>query len=197
MNRYEIRAIGYGGQGVISLSKMITKAAVSFENLLAVQTEAYSASARGGKCWADCVVELDRGEKMIDYPRALSPYDFVFVLSDEASREVSKKDVKKESGWLLWDNSIIEKFRTAKKVPSLAIPAREIAMKEFGNVIYGSVILFGAFTALSSVISKDSALKALKASVPPKTIDLNVKAFERGFEIGIARKEEVKQEKEG
>jgi 2-oxoglutarate ferredoxin oxidoreductase subunit gamma len=79
VNRYEIHAVGLGGMGVIQLSKLITKAAVNYQNRIAVQTEAYSAAARGGRCWADVVVELDEAEKMIDYPKALSPYDFVFV----------------------------------------------------------------------------------------------------------------------
>ena len=47
MVRYEIRIAGFGGQGVITLSKLIITAASLYENLAATQTEAYSASARG------------------------------------------------------------------------------------------------------------------------------------------------------
>ncbi len=193
MKRYEIRVIGFGGQGVISLSKMITKASINHEGLLAVQTEAYSASARGGKCWADCVVELDREEKMIDYPRALSPYDFVFVLSDEASKEIQKKDLKKE-GWLVWDSSTIEKFRLSAKVPSLAIPAQEIAIKEYGDPVYGSTVLFGAFTSLSGIFSKEAAIRTVEESVPKRTLENNIKAFEFGFSLGERRKQEPRVE---
>ncbi|MHA1669806.1 MAG: hypothetical protein ACTSV5_04415 [Promethearchaeota archaeon] len=46
MVRYEIRISGYGGQGVITLSKMIITASSLYENLAATQTEAYSAAAR-------------------------------------------------------------------------------------------------------------------------------------------------------
>jgi len=46
MTRYEIRAAGFGGQGIITLSKMIVTAASMFEGLAATQTEAYSAEAR-------------------------------------------------------------------------------------------------------------------------------------------------------
>nr|MDO8115275.1 2-oxoacid:acceptor oxidoreductase family protein [Candidatus Sigynarchaeota archaeon] len=189
MKRFEIHAVGLGGMGVIQLSKLITKAAVNYQNKNAVQTEAYSASARGGKCWADVVIELDDQEKMIDYPKALSPYDFIFVLSEEAASDVKKSDVK-DAGWVLWDPSIISKFRAAAKMPSLAIPAQEMAIKEFGEVVIGSSILFGAFCSLSGVLSKDAALKTLIASVPKKSVEKNIKAFEKGWELGEKRKAE-------
>ena len=189
MKRYEIHAVGLGGMGVIQLSKLITKAAVLHENKLAVQTEAYSASARGGKSWADVVIELDPDEPMIDYPKALVPYDFVFVLSEEAAISVKKDDVK-DDGWVLWDPSIIKKFRAASKVPSLAIPAQEIGIKEFGEAIIGSSILFGAFCSLSGVISREAAEQTLAASVPKKSVDKNMQAFEKGWELGEQRKQE-------
>ena len=88
MVRYEIRIAGFGGQGVISLSKMIITAASLYENLAATQTEAYSASARGGACWAEVVVELDKDVKTIDYPQALQPYDFLIVLSGESAARI-------------------------------------------------------------------------------------------------------------
>jgi len=46
MTRYEVRIAGYGGQGVITLSKMIITAASMYEGLAGTQTEAYSAAAR-------------------------------------------------------------------------------------------------------------------------------------------------------
>ncbi|GAF84280.1 unnamed protein product, partial [marine sediment metagenome] len=60
MARYEIRVSGFGGQGVITLSKMIIMASSIHEGFAATQTEAYSAAARGGKCWAEVVVDLDK-----------------------------------------------------------------------------------------------------------------------------------------
>ncbi|MCK4286659.1 MAG: 2-oxoacid:acceptor oxidoreductase family protein, partial [Candidatus Lokiarchaeota archaeon] len=89
MARYEIRIAGFGGQGVISLSKWIITAASLYENLAATQTEAYSASARGGSCWAEIVVDLDKNIKTIDYPQALIPYDFVIALSGESAARIS------------------------------------------------------------------------------------------------------------
>lgn len=180
--RYEIRLAGFGGQGVITLSKMITMASSIHEGLVATQTEAYSASARGGKCWAEVVVDLDKDKKLIDYPKALEPYDFLIILSEESAKDVKKNHLKSEdnTGYLVWDPSTISKFRTAKRVKSLAIPVQKMALEKFGDRVYGNSILFGVFTVLSGIFSEESALTTIKEFVPASTLDTNLEAFELG-----------------
>jgi 2-oxoglutarate ferredoxin oxidoreductase subunit gamma len=181
--RYEIRIAGFGGQGVITLSKMIITATSLYENLAATQTEAYSASARGGACWAEVVVELDRNVKSIDYPQALQPYDFLIVLSGESAARVSPNHFKADenTGYLIWDPSTIKDFQVAKQIQkSLSIPVQKIAVEKFGNIVFGNSILFGAFTILSGIISEESAIETLKKFVPRSTLDKNMEAFELG-----------------
>jgi 2-oxoglutarate ferredoxin oxidoreductase subunit gamma len=180
--RYEIRVAGFGGQGVITLSKMIVMASSIYENLAATQTEAYSASARGGTCWGEVVVDLDRDVKYIDYPKALEPYDFLIVLSEESAKNIKANQLKKgDSGFLIWDPSTIQKFKAAKRIPkALSIPVQKIARERFGNIVFGNSILFGAFTALAQIFSEESALETIKQFVPQSTIDTNMEAFELG-----------------
>lgn len=183
MTRYEIRIAGFGGQGVITLSKMIITATSLYENLAATQTEAYSASARGGACWAEVVVELDKNVNTIDYPQALQPYDFLIVLSGESAASVSPSHFKTEenTGYLIWDPSTIKDFQVAKQIQkSLSIPVQKIAVEKFGNIVFGNSILFGAFTILSGIISEESAIETLKKFVPSSTLDKNMEAFELG-----------------
>ena len=182
MVRYEIRVAGFGGQGVITLSKMIVMASSIYENLAATQTEAYSASARGGTCWGEVVVDLDRDVKYIDYPKALEPYDFLIVLSEESAKNVKANQIKKgDSGFLIWDPSTIRKFKAAKRIPkALSIPVQKLARERFGNIVFGNSILFGAFTALARIFSEESALETIKQFVPQSTIDTNREAFELG-----------------
>ncbi|MHA1147406.1 MAG: 2-oxoacid:acceptor oxidoreductase family protein [Promethearchaeota archaeon] len=183
MARYEIRAAGYGGQGVITLSKMIITAASMYEGLAATQTEAYSAAARGGKCWAEVVVDLDRDIKIIDYPQALQPYDFLVILSEEAAGDVKPNHIKKkgDSGFLIWDPSTINKFRAAKRIKkTLSLPVQRIAREQFGNIVYGNTILFGAFTILANIFSEESAIETIKKFVPAATLQTNMEAFELG-----------------
>ncbi|MBY8992275.1 MAG: 2-oxoacid:acceptor oxidoreductase family protein [Candidatus Lokiarchaeota archaeon] len=183
MARYEIRIAGFGGQGVITLSKMIITAASLYENLAATQTEAYSASARGGACWAEVVVELDKSIEVIDYPQALKPYDFLIVLSGESAARVTPDQFKTDenTGYLIWDPSTIKDFKTAKQIrKSLSIPVQKIAVENFGNIVFGNSILFGAFTFLSGIISEESAIETLKKFVPNSTLEKNLEAFELG-----------------
>lgn len=182
MSRYEIRIAGFGGQGVITLSKMIITASALYEDLAATQTEAYSAAARGGKCWAEVVVDLDKNNKLIDYPKALEPYDFLIVLSEESAGDVKPNQLKKdESGYLIWDPSTIKKFRSVKRIKkALSIPVQKLALERFGNVVFGNSIIFGAFTILSGIFSEESAIQTIKKFVPPTTLDTNLEAFELG-----------------
>lgn len=197
MTRFEVRIAGYGGQGVITLSKMIITASSLYERLAGTQTEAYSAAARGGKCWAEVVIDLDKTVKIIDYPKALEPYDFLIILSEEAAADVKPNMIKKEpnTGYLIWDNSTIQKVRAAKKVDkSLGIPIQKMAVEKFGNIVYGNSILLGVFTILSGIFSEESALETIKKFVPSSTLDKNLESFELGKQEGI---EFLKRLKEG
>ena len=183
MSRYEFRVSGFGGQGVITLSKMIIMASSIYEGLAATQTEAYSAAARGGKCWAEVVVDLDKKIEFIDYPKALKPYDFLIILSEESANGVKVDFVKDEenTGFLIWDSSTIGKFWVAKKITKvLGIPIQKIAVEKFGNIVFGNSILFGIFTTLSGIFSEESALETIKKFVPNSTLDKNLEAFELG-----------------
>ncbi len=188
MNRYEIKIAGFGGQGVITLSKMIAHAGAIHSDLTVAQTEAYSAAARGGKCWAEVVVDLDKGEKLIDYPKALEPYDFLIVLSQAAAEEIKPTMVKNDpkSGYVIWDNKMIEKFRGVQKMKALAIPVQELAIELFGGAVYGNAILFGAFTKIAGIFPVEAAKKTLEYFVPKATLAKNLEAFA----LGMAKAEE-------
>ena len=188
MVRYEIRIVGFGGQGVITLSKMITMASSLYEGLAATQTEAYSASARGGKCWAEVVVDRDHTIKTIDYPKALQPYDFLIILSEESAGDVKPSFLKKndDTGFLIWDPSTIKKFKAAKKIKKgLSIPVQKLAVERFGNIVYGNSILFGIFTMIAGIFSEESALETIRNFVPPNTLNTNLEAFELGKQEAI------------
>ncbi|MFX1258088.1 MAG: 2-oxoacid:acceptor oxidoreductase family protein [Promethearchaeota archaeon] len=137
---------------------------------------------KGGKCWAEVVIDLDRNTKLIDYPKALIPYDFLIVLSEESARGVKKTHLKEgeNTGYLIWDSSTIKKFNSAKRMKSLALPVQRLALEKFGNTVYGNSILFGAFTSLSKIISEEAAIETIKNFVPKTTLEENLEAFELG-----------------
>jgi 2-oxoglutarate ferredoxin oxidoreductase subunit gamma len=44
--------------------------------------------------------------------------------------------------------------------------------------------MVGAFTSIFNILDKEAVREAVIDSVPKKFTDLNIKAFERGFEAG-------------
>ena len=198
MSRYEVRIVGFGGQGVITLSKMIITASSLYDDLAATQTEAYSSSARGGKCWAEVVLDLDRNIKLIDYPKAMKPYDFLIILSEEAANDVKPDDLKKNgnSGFLIWDTSTIKRFRAVKRIDKvIGMPIQKMAVERFGNMVFGNTILFGAFTILSGIFSEESAIETIKKFVPSSTLEKNLEAYELGKQEAKEYLKQIKEEK--
>ncbi|MFX1296812.1 MAG: 2-oxoacid:acceptor oxidoreductase family protein [Promethearchaeota archaeon] len=177
MTRSEIRAIGYGGQGIITLSKMIAYAAV-LDNKGAVQTEAYGPASRGGSCWAEVVLD---DENIIDYPRAILPKYYI-ILSQAGANRYGKKFCNKPSVTSIIDPLTVTKWRV-RKGKTFYIEAQRIAKEEFKIPVIANIILFGAFIELTSLISKESAIKTIQKFVPAKTFDINLKAFEKGIEL--------------
>ena len=51
------------------------------------------------------------------------------------------------------------------------------------NSIFWYIIMFGAIVAVSKIMSKENAVETVKSSVPPKVLDTNLKALERGFKV--------------
>jgi 2-oxoglutarate ferredoxin oxidoreductase subunit gamma len=50
--------------------------------------------------------------------------------------------------------------------------------------------MLGAFTALTDVVSREAMRRAVLDNVPEGTEELNEKAFDRGYEVGMALAEE-------
>ncbi len=187
MPRTEIKISGFGGQGVLTLGMLITSTAIMYtDNLNASQSESYGAAARGGACWSEVILEETTED--IDYPRTTSKnIDVGIFLSDEA---VSKYlgDVKRDGGIVVYDPTSVSKVRSKKTQIVYTIPAQQIAKDTLKNPLTANAIMFGAFTALTNLLTKEAALQGIKDFVPPKAIDINVQAFNAGYDYALKLK---------
>jgi len=192
MTRTEIKISGYGGQGVLTLGTLITTTAIMYmENLNASQSDSYGAAARGGACWSEVVVEESLDE--INYPRTTQKnVDVGIFLSDEA---VSKYlgEVKREGGVVIYDPSSVLKIRTKNTQLVYGIPAQQIARETLKNPLTGNAIMFGAFTAITNIFDKAAALKGVKDVAPSKAYDINVQAFNVGYDIALEQKKNLQK----
>ncbi|MFX0134416.1 MAG: 2-oxoacid:acceptor oxidoreductase family protein [Candidatus Hodarchaeota archaeon] len=176
MTRTELKLAGYGGQGIITMSKLLAKGALLYEGKEVVQTEAYGAAARGGSCWAEVVIS----EEKINYPRAMD-VDYLVVLTEESAATFKK--VVKSDGIIFKDPLTVERLRPKKTQKLFDIPASRVAKEEFNLPVVANVIMFGAIVAVTKLMTRENAKKTVETSVPKKALEINLKALERGFQI--------------
>jgi 2-oxoglutarate ferredoxin oxidoreductase subunit gamma len=177
MKRLEVRLAGFGGQGIVLAGQIIGQAAVLFDKKNAVLTQNYGPESRGGACSADLVIS----EEEILHPLVIKPQVMV-VMSQEAYDMYAGELA--ERGMLLVDVDLVPgKARRSKRKEFFAIPATRLA-EELGRRIVANIVMLGSFTALTRAISVEAMRRSILSLVPKGTEDLNLQAFERGYEYG-------------
>jgi 2-oxoglutarate ferredoxin oxidoreductase subunit gamma len=61
-----------------------------------------------------------------------------------------------------------------------------------GAKIVANIVMLGFFTAVTGLVSPEAVKKAVSTSVPERLKDLNLKAFEKGYQFGQEIKEASK-----
>ncbi len=64
-----------------------------------------------------------------------------------------------------------------------SVPATRIA-EELGKKMVLNIVMVGFFAAVSQVLEPDAVRQAVAASVPEHYRELNLRAFDKGFEYG-------------
>jgi 2-oxoglutarate ferredoxin oxidoreductase subunit gamma len=168
--RTEIRIAGFGGQGIGLAGYVIGKALAIHSESEAVMTQSYGPEARGGASSADIIVS----SRNIDYPFIEEP-DILIVLSQEAYTKF--RPTSKESAKVLIDCGLVNPKGNDK---TFKIPATELAEK-LGNRIVANMVMLGFFSAITSIVGRESIEKTIGTTVKPQFLKLNLKAFETGF----------------
>ncbi len=171
-NRFEIRVAGFGGQGVVTIGKVLGSAFTIHEGINSVNTRSYGPESRGGACRSEVVVS--QGE--IHYP-SVRRADILVALSQTALDKYIP-DLKEDGVLLIDPNSV-------KNIPKdficYGVPAIEIA-HSVGNVKFQNSAVLGALAALLKTLLKKESLKlAISENIPPNTIEKNIAAFEAGW----------------
>jgi 2-oxoglutarate ferredoxin oxidoreductase subunit gamma len=175
--RTEVRFAGFGGQGVILSGIILGRATVLYEGHYAFQTQSIGPEARGGVSRAEVVISTDNSR---DYPK-VRELDILVAMNQE-SMDTYSKDLK-AGKTMLYDPDMMANEPKLEGVNVYPIPATKTAY-ELGNKIVANVVMLGALITTTKIISKESLIKAVCEAVPPKFKDLNMKALEKGFELG-------------
>lgn len=173
--RTEVRFVAFGGQGIILAGVILGEGAIN-DGKNAVQTQSYGPESRGGAAKSEVII----ADEEIDYPMVIEA-DYLVTLSqpgyDRYSTEI------KPGGTIIVDEDLVDANEHLQAGAFYRLPFTKTADK-LGNRIVTNIIMLGSVCCITKVVNKDNLLKAVKANVPEKFLDLNIKAFDEGYKIG-------------
>ena len=173
--RWEVRLIGTGGQGMVTVSIILAEAAMH-EGRNVVQSQNYGPEVRGGHSTSYVITSDDS----ILFPKIDSPNVLVIM---------SKRDYRTYLPTLAEDGIlIINGEAEAGSLPErvYAVPITDIAHDQVRKPITANIVCLGVIVGMTGMISEETALEAVKGHVPTKAIEVNKKAFALGVEAGRA-----------
>jgi 2-oxoglutarate ferredoxin oxidoreductase subunit gamma len=176
MQLTEIRVAGFGGQGVILSAIVMGRAASIYQSEFATMTQNFGPEARGGACSAQLLLS----DSPILYPYVTQP-DILVVMSQEAyTRFVPEL---KDGGILIVEQDLVRVSDLKPDTRVFSVPATRLA-EELGKRMVLNIVMLGFFTAVTKLLDPEAVRKAVADSVPASFRELNLKAFQKGFEYG-------------
>jgi 2-oxoglutarate ferredoxin oxidoreductase subunit gamma len=176
MNPIEIKFGGFGGQGVILAGIIIGRAASIYDNKFATLTQSFGPEARGSACSAQVIVS----DSSILYPYVTRP-EILLVMSQEACNKFLPETT--DDAIVIIEENLVHPKGLKPGMKVYGIPATRLA-EELGRKMILNIVMVGFFAAVTKLVDCNSAREAVKASVPQGTEEMNLKAFDRGYEYG-------------
>ncbi len=170
IHRFEIRLSGLGGQGIITLGRLLGASLALGHGYHVTQTQSYGPEARGGSSRADVVVS----SVPISYPKA-EQLDLLLALSQEACNTYYPN--LKRSGILFVDTTLVQHIPTNH---FLGLPFTQMAHEKIGNPMTINTLALGALTHLLPFATRRIVRKSLEESMPAKIRAINLKSFALG-----------------
>lgn len=190
MQTKNIMIVGVGGQGTLLTSRIL--GGIAIEGGYDVKlSEVHGMAQRGGSVVtfvrygdtvAEPIVEEGQADVLIAFER-LEALRYIHYLKNDGVLIVNDQrldPITVVTGMAQYPQNIIENLEKDTKV--LKVDAMTEA-KKLGNSKVFNIIVLG-LAAAHMDFSKDQWLNVIEKTVPAKTIDINKKAFELGWEIG-------------
>jgi 2-oxoglutarate ferredoxin oxidoreductase subunit gamma len=176
--RTELQLGGFGGQGIISAGKIVGQAGAIYDGLEVSFTQSYGPEARGGSAGSQVVISSDP----IHHPHITEPTNMI-IMSQGAY--VKYIPTLAPGGVLLIDDGLVALPEDHRQdITTHGLPATHIA-EELGNNRAANTVMLGFWAAIAGVVSKEAMRQSVRESVPPKTVEVNMKAFDEGYARGL------------
>ncbi|MCJ2163252.1 MULTISPECIES: 2-oxoacid:acceptor oxidoreductase family protein [unclassified Pseudodesulfovibrio] len=177
LDRFEIRFSGLGGQGIITLGKIMGQGLALGHGYNVTQTQSYGPEARGGSSKCDLVIS----SHSISYPKAEN-LDLLVALSQEACNAYFP--YLKPGGVLVLESDLVKQPPTNQ---FLGLPFTSLAKDKVGIAQAMNTVVLGALSFLLPFMNQGTMRKSLESVLPPKIRTVNTKAFNLGHRM--AKKE--------
>ena len=187
MDNKNIMIVGVGGQGTLLTSRIIGKAALS-AGLDVKISEVHGMAQRGGSVVTfvrfgdkvcEPVVEEGQADVIIAFER-LEALRYAHFLKKDGTLVVNDARIDPMTvviGAKEYPENILEKLLENHELH--AIDGQKLALELGNSKVLNSVVL--GFAASFIGFSKELWLDTVASTVPPKTVEINKKAFELGY----------------
>lgn len=172
----QVRLGGFGGQGIVLAGILLGHAGV-IDGRWVSGANSYGAQARGSACTAEVVLS----DRAVDFPHVLETDVLVAMSQGVYDRFVKEM---KEGGLVIYDSHLVKpgEFSFFHR----PIDATEVAVREMGNKQVANMVMLGALTAVTGIVSRAAMESAISNHVPQRFRKINLQAVKRGFELGEA-----------
>ena len=170
----EIRLSGSGGQGLITAGIILARAAI-YEKYLVTQTQSYGPESRGGASRADVIISNTE----FYYPEATS-FDILLCLTQEACDKYSPN--LKDNGILFVDTKYVKNVSMVEN-KIYELPFTDIAVDNLGTELPTNIISLSFLVHITKIVSEKSLKEAIKETIKPRYVDMNLKAMKLGIKL--------------
>ncbi len=173
----EIIIAGFGGQGVLSMGKILAYAGL-MDNLEVTWMPSYGPEQRGGTANVTVIIS----DKPISSP-VLNRYDTAVILNQQSLDKFESK--VKTGGTLIYDPYSIHHAPTRTDINVLQVNAME-ATFELSSAKSYNMVLLGALLKVKPLVSVDAVMRGLKKTLPERhhhMLPVNKDAIMRGMEL--------------
>ncbi len=194
MDQFNLEIVGVGGQGILTSAQVLGAAALE-KGLDVYMSEVHGMAQRGGVVVTTVKLGEEVNSPLIGKGDADVILGFEPVETYRAVEQASKKT------WIVTNTEPIVPFTVSvgdEEYPDIqedilpeleketdrliALDAEELAL-EAGAAITQNIVLLGGLTATGVMpLSKNEMIQAIEKNVPEKFVDINLKAFELGYE---------------
>jgi len=173
----EIIIAGFGGQGVLSMGKILAYSGIMQDQEVAWMPS-YGPEMRGGTANVTVILSDSRISSPI-----LQEFDTAIILNQQSLDKFEK--MVKPGGTLIYDPNGITRHPQRTDINIFRVEAAEEAAR-MKNAKTFNMIVLGAFLKVKPIVKLENVIKGLEKSLPQRhhhLIPMNQEAITRGMEI--------------